>query len=68
MEALEGHPDFYLVEIDVKVIREVGWGVYPDPDDDPPGHTFVSGDKSGKPGRRRRRKVAKAARWVVPPS
>jgi hypothetical protein len=61
--ALRGHEGYLLVKISVRAIRELGLGVARTPDDDNPCHGEIRGRKTQST----RRKLARQARWVVPP-
>ncbi len=57
-------PDFALAAITAEVARGCNQGVIRDPTPQNPAHALVFGDKKRK---RVRRRLAKAAEWVIPP-
>lgn len=59
----QGYPDHLLVAIDVAFLRELGLRVASDPPADDPGHVWIVGRKT----KAVKKKLAKAARWVVGP-
>jgi hypothetical protein len=62
--ALIGYEEFALAAITARLIRECGLGVARQPLPENPAHAVVFGKKSQKI----RRKLAREARWVVPPT
>lgn len=64
VSVLVGHADFALASISASVARENGQGIQRSPLPGDPAHAEVFGPKSGSV----RRRLAKTAEWVVPPS
>ncbi len=62
--AMAGHDGYGLVAISVQEMRDKGQKIVFKPTADEPAHGIVVGEKNKK---RFCRKVAKAAKWVVPP-
>ncbi len=60
---LAGHDAYALAGIPVALVAGLGLQLVPDPLPDEPAHALVVGHKT----QGTRRKMAKAARWVVPP-
>jgi hypothetical protein len=63
IEVLVGLTGFALASITVGVVRENGQGVMRDPTPDEPAHALVFGKKTHSI----RKKLARSARWVIPP-
>jgi hypothetical protein len=61
--ALAGHTGFGVVELDIALLEDLGLTVRPDPVAGEPDHAVVEGRKTDAD----RRRMAKAARWVVRP-
>lgn len=62
-EALAGHEDFGLVELDVAALEREGLRLVADPQPTEPDHGLVVGPKT----KAVRRAMAKSSRWVVRP-
>ena len=64
LETIKGYENFYLVKIPVKTIKDIGLNIEEAPLPDEPAHGYITGinKKSHK------KKLAKAAKWVIAPN
>ena len=63
MEVLAGHEGYLLVRVKVSEVRRQNLSIEPFPTPEEPAHGYLVGTKTGG----RKKALARAAEWVVPP-